>query len=151
MPDNTARFAQNPRPFDAIIVAQLTNLGTDSPAGVVLLATAGPQGAMIPRIGAMLRASLAVANGIVLFSSNDAGATLRPKGSITMPAQTIGVPSGAVASEALIETEFTKFSMSRPLYLGPNQRLYVGARTTPPAGGIVVHGDIIDFIAPDPA
>lgn len=141
---NTARFAQNPRTFDAIITTLITNLATDAPGGVVLLATAGEFGSIIPRLGAMLRATLLSQNGIVLYVSRDAGATLRPKGSITMPSQTVGATSG------LTETEFTKFSEQRPLRLGPNERLYVGSLTAPPAGGIVVHGDIVDFIAPNP-
>lgn len=139
---NTARFAQKPRTFDAIISTLITNLATDAPGGVVLLATAGEFGSIIPRMGAMLRATLATANGLVLYVSRDAGTTLRPKGSVTMPPQTIGATAG------LIETEFTKFSELRPLRLGPNERLYVGSLTAPPAGGIAVHGDIIDFIEP---
>lgn len=142
MADNTARFAQKPRTFDAIITAALTGLATDTPGGVVLLVTAGAQGGIVPRLGAMLRATLAAANGIVLFSSRDEGATIRPKSSVTMPAQTIAVTAG------LVETEFTKFNELRPLRLGPNERLYIGSMTAPPAGGIAVHGDIVDFIAP---
>jgi len=143
MPDNTARFAQKPRTFDAVITAQVTGLATDTPTNAVLLVTAGAQGGIVPRLGAMLRNTLATANGLVLFVSRNEGAALRPKSSITMPAQTIGTTAG------LTETEFTKFSELRPLRLGPNEQLYVGSLTAPPAGGIVVHGDIVDFIAPE--
>ncbi len=145
MPANgsTARFARNPRNFDAIITAALTNLNTDAPSGAVLLVTAGAQGGMIPRMGAALRATMASGTGIVLFRSSD-GTIMRQKGSANLPPQTIGT------AEAPREVDFVKFSHQRPLYLGPNERLYVGSLAVPPAGGICVHGDIVDFI-PDPA
>lgn len=145
MPANgsTARFARNPRNFDAVITAALTNLNTDAPSGAVLLVTAGAQGGIVPRISAILRASLTGGAGIVLFRSAT-GAVMRPKGSITIPAQNLS------NAEALREVDFVKFNPQRPLYLGPNEQLYVGSMAPPPAGGIIVHGDIIDFI-PDPA
>ncbi len=137
---NTARFAQNPRNFDAIMTAALTNLNTDTPSGAVLLATAGAFGAMVPRLSVTVRATLATNAGIVLFRSTDQGATLRPKGSVTLTAQTV------VATEALREVDFTKISEARPLRLGPNERLYIGSMVPPPAGGIAAHGDIVDFV-----
>jgi hypothetical protein len=137
---NLARFARNPRTFDAIITAALQNLATDAPTNAVLLVTAGPEGAIIPRLGAMLRNTLATSTGLVLYASRDQGATMRPKSSVTMPAMTIAVTAG------LTETEFTKFSELRPLRLGPNERLYIGSMVAPPAGGIAVHGDIVDFV-----
>jgi hypothetical protein len=140
---NTARFAQNPRNFDAVITTAIQNLNTDAPTGAVLLVTAGAFGAIVPRMGAMLRASLATGAGIVLFRSNNQGATLRPKGSITMPAQTVGATTG------LTETDFPKFSEQRPLRLGPNEQLWVGSMVQPPVGGIVIQGDIVDFITND--
>lgn len=146
MPANgsTPRFARNPRNFDAIITAALTNLNTDAPSGAVLLVTAGAQGSTIPRLGAILRATLATNAGLVLFRSPDQGATLRPKASVTIAAQTVA------PTEALREVDFVQFSESRQLRLGPNERLYVGSMVAPPTGGICVHGDIVDFI-PDPA
>lgn len=135
----TAPFAQNPRTFDAIITAALQNVATDAPTNAVLLVTAGAEGAIVPRLGAMLRATLATATGLVLFISRDQGATIRPKASVTMPAQSIAATAG------LIETDFTKFSEQRPLRLGPGERLYIGSMVAPPTGGIAVHGDIVDF------
>lgn len=137
---STARFARNPRNFDAIITSQLTNLNTDAPSGAVLLVTATVDGGIVPRLSATLRASLAASAGIVLFRSGDQGQTLRPKGSVTLPAQTV------TGTEGLREVDFVKISEQRPLRLGPNERLYVGSMAVPPAGGICVHGDIVDFI-----
>ena len=136
---NTARFAQNPRNFDAIITAALTNLDTDAPGNAVLLATAGPQGSIVPRLSAILRATLAADTGIVLFRSKD-GTILRPKGSVTLTAQTVQ------PTTALREVDFLKITETRPLRLGPNEQLWIGAMNTPPAGGIAAHGDIVDFI-----
>lgn len=136
---NTARFAQNPRNFDAIMTAALGNLNTDTPTGAVLLVTAGPQGSIVPRLGAILRATLAANTGIVLFRSAT-GAVLRPKASVTLPAQTL------TATEGLREVDFPQFSEARPLRLGPNEQLWIGSSGAPPAGGIAAHGDIVDFI-----
>lgn len=136
---NTARFAQNPRNFDAIMTVAMTNLNTDAPGGAVLLVTAGPQGSIVPRLSATLRATLLANAGIVLFRSKD-GVALRPKGSVTITSQTVS------ATEGLREVDFVKFSESRPLRLGPNEQLWIGSMGTPPTGGIVAHGDIVDFI-----
>lgn len=136
---NTARFAQNPRNFDAIMIAAMTNLNTDAPTGAVLLATAGPQGSIVPRLSVILRSPMAINMGIVLFRSQN-GTVLRPKGSVSLPLQT------ATTADALREVDFAKFSEQRPLRLGPNEQLWIGALTTPPTGGIVAHGDIVDFI-----
>ena len=136
---NTARFAQNPRNFDAIMTAAMTNLNTDAPTGAVLLATAGAQGAIVPRLSVILRAPLLANTGIVLFRSKD-GSILRPKGSVTLQSQ------AATTAEAMREVDFAKFSEQRPLRLGPNEQLWIGSMAPPPAGGIAAHGDIVDFI-----
>ena len=135
----TAPFAQSPRTADNVIVVALQNVATDAPTGAVLLATAGAEGAIVPRIGAMPRATLATAVGLVLYVSRNQGATLRPKGSVTLPqynfANTAGLP----------ETDFPKITEQRPLRLGPGEQLYVGAMVAPPSGGIAVQCDVVDF------
>lgn len=135
----TAPFAQDPRTADNVIVVALQNVATDAPTGAVLLATAGANGAIVPRLGAMPRATLATAVGLILYVSRDQGATLRPKGSVTMPAVSIANTAG------LPETDFPKITEQRPLRLGPNERLYVGAMVAPPSGGIAVQCDVVDF------
>lgn len=136
---NVAPFAQDPRSFDAIITAPITNLNTDAPSGLVLLVEAGAEGGIIPRLSAMPRANLTTNAGLVLFVSRDQGATMRPKGSATMLAQTLTATAGPV------ETDFQKYSEARPLRLGKGERLYVGSLVSPPSGGIAVYGEISDF------
>lgn len=134
---NTAVFAQNPRTVSAVVTAALGAITTDAPTGTVLLATAGADGSIVTRLSAMPRATVA-ATSLVLFTSNDAGVTQRMKASELMPTQAVGT------STKIVPTPFGDFSEARPLRLGANERLYVGAQIAL-AAGIVFNVELTDF------
>lgn len=134
---NTAVFAQNPRTVDAVVTAAMGSVTTDAPTNLALLATAGPNGAIVTRLAAIPRATVTASN-LGLFISHDGGVTMRPKDSVTMVAQTVNTTSGTT------KTYFGDYSETTPLRLGPNDRLYCGSQVAL-AGGIVFTGEITDF------
>lgn len=148
--NNTAVFAQTPKTATAVVIAAVSSLSIDNPTGVSLLLTgAAPRtdattgktisngGSIITRLTAMPRGST-LANSLLLYLSNDAGVTLRLIDSETLPAQTFNTGAG------INETTFANYGETRPLRIGANDRLYVGAQAALPAG-IVFKAEYSDF------
>ncbi len=150
--NNTAVFAQKPRTSTAVVTAAVSSMTADLPTGVVLLMTGGPVstkldkdgepisagGSALTRLTALPRGTTLAGNSLLLFLSNDAGVTMRLIDSETLPAQSVTTTAG------VNETTFANYSETRPLRLGPGDRLYVGAQTALPAG-IVFKAEYSDF------
>lgn len=132
----TAAFAQTPKTADAVVTAALANLGTDAPANLSLLMTAGANGSIVTRLSASPRATITAA-GLYLFIMRD-GVTFRLKDSVTMAAQTVAATSG------ITPTPFPNYAESKPLRLGAGEKLYVGSQVAL-AAGIVFSAEFTDF------
>lgn len=132
-----AVFAQIPKTATAVVTAATTGLATDAPTGVVQLMVAGADGAILTRLTAIPRATV-TASSLLLFISNDGGATMRLIDSELMPIAAIS------ATTAIPETVFGNYTESRPLRLAQNDRLYVGSQVAL-AGGIVFKAEWADF------
>jgi len=103
----------------------------------VLLATAGADGAIVTRLTAIPRATVAASN-LVLFLSKDGGTTQRLIDSELMAAHTVAT------STAIPETVFPFYSETSPLRLEATDRLYVGSQVAL-AGGIVFRAEFTNF------
>jgi len=133
----TAPFAQTPRTATAVATAAVSGLATDAPTGAVLLGTAGAEGAIVTRLMALPRATVA-ASSLVLFLSKDGGATLRLIDSELMVAHTVA------PTTAIPETAFANISESAPLRLEAGDQLYVGSQVAL-ASGIVFKAEWMDY------
>lgn len=133
----TAPFAQTPKTFTAVVTGADT-VADDNPANTVLLSTAGADGALMTRLRARPRATVAAATRLDLFLSKDAGATKRLIDSVLMAAHTVA------ATAAIPETPFPNYTESLPLRLEAGDRLYVGAAMAL-ASGIVFECEQTDF------
>ena len=131
----TAPFAQTPKTATAVCTAAATL--TDTPTNTVLLVTAGADGAIVTRLTAIPRATVA-ASSLVLFISKDSGTTQRLIDSELMAAHTVAT------STAIPETVFPFYSETSPLRLEATDRLYVGSQVAL-AGGIVFRAEFTNF------
>lgn len=134
---STAPFAQTNKTATAVATAAVAGLATDAPTGAVLLGTAGAEGAIVTRLMALPRATVA-ASSLVLFLSKDGGATLRLIDSELMPAHTVA------ATTAIPETAFGNISDSTPLRLDAGDELHVGTQVAL-ASGIVFAAQWMDY------
>ena len=132
----TAPFAQTPKTASAVVTGASVYTG-DAPTNTVLLLTAGAEGAMLTKLSAMPRATVA-ATSLLLFVSSDGGTTMRLKDSALMAAHTVST------STATAVTKFTEYSEATPLRLAAGDKLYVGAAVAL-AGGIVFSAEYTDF------
>ena len=132
----TAVFAQTPKTASAVVTAALGGITTDAPTGTVLLMTAGANGAILTRLSAIPRATLAGAS-LMLYISNDAGVTQRLIDSETLN-------TTVTTTAAIAETNFGNYSEARPLRMAAADRLYVGSQVAL-AGGIVFKAEWSDF------
>ena len=133
----TAPFAQTPKTASAVATAAIASITTDAPTNIVLLLTAGTDGAILTRLSAIPRATV-TASSLCLFSSIDNGVTMRLLDSELMAAQTVSTTS------AISETSFANYSESTPRRLQANERLYVGSQVAL-ASGIVFNAEYTDF------
>lgn len=136
---NTAVFAQTPKTATAVASLGVASITTDAPTNTVLLMTAGVNGAILTRLTAIPRASVASALSLCLFISSDNGTTQRLIDSETMGVQTVSTSAG------INETVFANYSESRPLRLGAGDRLYVGTQASQATGGVVFKAEYTDF------
>ena len=131
----TAPFAQTPKTATAVCTAVATL--TDTPSNTVLLVTAGSDGAILTRLTAIPRATVA-ASSLVLFISKDGGTTQRLIDAELMAAYTM-------ATTTLVpETTFSLYTETTPLRLEASDRLYVGSQVAL-AGGIVFRAEFTNF------
>lgn len=133
----TAPFAQTPKTATAVATGAVGSIGGDTPTNTVLLMTAGSDGALVTRLLAMPRATVA-ASSLVLFISKDSGTTMRLIDSELMAAHTVATTT------AIPETAFTNYSETTPLRLEAGDRLYVGSQVAL-ASGIVFRAEYTDF------
>ena len=134
----TARFAQTPKEGTAILTAVCSNVSISSTvANTVLLATAGAEGAIVTRISAIPRATVA-ATSLLLFDSSDTGTNKNLLDSAVMAAHTVA------AATAIPVTVFSRYSEDTPMRLQAGERLYAGIGVAL-AAGIVFNVEWTDF------
>lgn len=135
--NNLAKFAQTPKTVTAVTTLSCVIGTADAPTNTALLMTAGAEGAILTRLSAMPRATVGPAS-LLLFTSSDAGVTMRLKDSETMASQTVSTTAG------IAETVFFNYSETTPLRLGANVSLHVGSQVAL-AAGIVFSGEVTGF------
>ncbi len=133
---NKPVFAQGGRTVNAIVTAAKTTYG-DS-VNAVKLCDAGPNGSMLKGLSAMMRATLTTASQLTLYRSPDDGLTLFIVDSVQMAGHTVA------ATTKTPKTYFERPTEATPLYLGPDDSLWVSSGTAL-AGGIVFTGDVEDL------
>lgn len=133
----TAPFAQTPINKTAVVTGAVGSITGDTPTNTALLVTAGADGAILTRLSAIPRATV-TASSLVLFTSSDAGATMRLIDSALMSAQTVA------ATTAIASTTFATYTETTPLRLQAGERLYVGSQVAL-ASGIVFKAEYTDF------
>lgn len=133
----TAPFAQTPKTLTAVAASAISGIGTDTVTNTVLIATAGPDGAIVTRLTAMPRAT-ATASSLALFLSKDNGVTQRLIDSELMAAYTLA------STTAIPETAFGNISETTPLRLEAGDKLYFGSQVAL-AAGIVAKTEWTDF------
>lgn len=133
----TAPFAQTPKNATAVATGAVGSITGDTPTNTVLLVTAGAEGAILTRLSAIPRATV-TASSLVLFTSSDAGTTMRLIDSALMAAQTVATTT------AITATTFSTYSETTPLRLQAGERLYVGSQVAL-ASGIVFKAEFTDF------
>lgn len=131
----TAPFAQTPKISTCATSAACATITGDAPTNTVLLFTAGAEGSLLTRLTAMPRATV-TASSLLLFTSNDAGTTMRLIDSALMAAFTVA------ATTAIDKTTFSTYSDSTPLRLTANERLYVGNQV---AGNVAWRAETMDY------
>lgn len=133
----TAPFAQTPKTATAVATTATASLNGDAVTNTVLLVTAGADGALVTRIWAMPRATVA-ASRLDIFKSADAGTTKRLMDSALMSAHTVA------ATTAIPKTAFSSYSEDTPMRLAAGYTLYVGTAVSL-ADGIVFYAEYTDF------
>lgn len=132
----TAAFAQTPK-IETVVVTAAGTSTDDSPSNTGLLVTAGSDGALVTRISAIPRATVA-ANRLNLFVSGDSGSTKRLFSTVLMAAHT--VENGAQTPQ----TDFTDITETAPLRLEAAERIYVNMQVAL-SGGVVFIVEFTDF------
>lgn len=119
-----------------VVTTANTDLDDAPSANVLLLLTAGANGAIVYGLTATPRATV-TATRLELYRSKDAGTTMRLMKSVLMAAHT-------VATTTAIPTTDFGYSETVPLRLEAGDRLYVGAGVTL-AGGIAFDAQYEDL------
>lgn len=123
----------------AVPLTGANSVSTDTPAPTVPLLTAGQDGAMVTRLTAMPRGTVAATSLLIFIKkAGDAAAYRALVDSVTMPAQTIAAGTG------ISSTFFTQYNEGTPLRLAPGDELHVGI-TVGVAAGIAFRAEFIDF------
>lgn len=138
---NDAVFPQGINTSTAATTTNAASLTGTAPSGTVLLFTAGANGSFVTSISAIPNAT-AISNGniLLLWSSDDAGTTKRLIDCVAAPADTYNVNGDPVN-----RIDFPNFSLSKPLYLKANERLYCGVGTNDPGAGWTWRAEGRDF------
>jgi hypothetical protein len=132
----TAPFAQTPKTATAVVTGAAGSISGDSPTNVVLLMTAGADGAILTKLTAIPRATV-TASSLLVFISKDSGTTDRMIDSALMSAHTVATTT------AIPVTSFS-YSESAPLRLEAGDQIYVGSQVAL-ASGIVFKAEYTDF------
>jgi hypothetical protein len=132
----TAPFAQTPKTATAVATGAVGSFAGDTPTNVVLLMTAGADGAILTKLTAIPRANV-TASSLLVFISKDSGTTDRMVDSALMGAHTVATTT------AIPVTSFS-YSESAPLRLEAGDQVYVGSQVAL-AGGIVFKAEYTDF------
>ena len=132
----TAAFAQTPK-IETVVVTAAGTSTDDSPSNTGLLVTAGADGALVTRISAIPRATVA-ANRLNLFLSGDGGSTKRLFSSVLMAAHTVA------NNTQTPQTDFTDITETAPLRLEASERIYVNMQVAL-SGGVVFVVEFTDF------
>lgn len=132
----TAPFAQSPKTATAVATGAVGSIAGDTPTNVVLLMTAGADGAILTKLTATPRATV-TASSLVVFISKDSGTTNRLIDSALMGAHT-------VATTTKIPATAFSYSESAPLRLEAGDQIYVGSQVAL-ASGIVFQTEFTDF------
>ncbi len=131
-----AAFAQIPKTASAVVTSAAV-IASDSPTNTVLLFTAGTNGAIMTRLRAMPRSTVA-ATSVDMFVSNDGGTTKRLVDSELMSAYTFA------ANTAKPDTLLANYNEQSPLRLGAGDQVYVGSEVAL-AAGIVFVAEYTDY------
>lgn len=134
----TAPFAQTPKTLAVAVTAALGGLTTSTVTGASLVATAGADGAVVTKLTAMPRGTVA-ATALDLFIVKAGAPTVYlPIDSELMAAYT------SATTTATPETTFGNISLDTPLRLEAGDKLYVGTEVAL-AAGIVFYAEWMDF------
>ena len=134
----TAPFAQTPKTLAVAVTAALGGLTTSTVTGASLVATAGADGAVVTKLTAMPRGTVA-ATALDLFIVKAGAPTVYlPIDSELMAAYT------SATTTATPETTFGNISLDTPLRLEAGDKLYVGTEVVL-AAGIVFYAEWMDF------
>lgn len=134
----TAPFAQTPKTLAVAVTAALGGLTTSTVTGASLVATAGADGAVVTKLTAMPRGTVA-ATALDLFIVKAGAPTVYlPIDSELMAAYT------SATTTATPETTFGNISLDTPLRLEAGDKLYEGTEVAL-AAGIVFYAEWMDF------
>ena len=134
----TAPFAQTPKTLAVAVTTALGGLTTSTVTGASLVATAGADGAVVTKMTAMPRSTVA-ATALDLFIVKAGAPTVYlPIDSELMAAYT------SATTTATPETTFGNISLDTPLRLEAGDKLYVGTEVAL-AAGIVFYAEWMDF------
>lgn len=131
-----AVFAQDPKTWSVVATGAVGSLTGDTPTNTQLLATAGPEGAILTKVIAIPRATV-TATALYLFISKNVGTTKRLMASKLMSAHTVD------ATTEIPVVDFG-FSETEPFRLEAGDQLFVGIGVAS-ASGVVFTGLTTDF------
>ena len=134
----TAPFAQTPKTLAVAVTTALGGLTTSTGTGASLVATAGADGAVVTKMTAMPRSTVA-ATALDLFIVK-AGA---PTVYLLIDSELMAAYTSATTT-ATPETTFGNISLDTPLRLEAGDKLYVGTEVVL-AAGIVFYAEWMDF------
>ena len=133
----TAPFAQTPQ-NNTVVNTTAGTYVDDSPTNTATLVTAGANGALVTKITAMPRGTVAAATALNLFFTPDSGTTNRLIDSELMATHTVATTT------AIPENNFSNISETTPLRLQAAEELHVNIATTLSAG-VVWYAEWTDF------
>jgi hypothetical protein len=121
-------FVQSYKTQSAAATIALGGIGTATVTGAVAVATAGANGAVVTRLTAMPRATVAASSLVLFLVKASAPTVFNLIDSELMPAYTL------MATTAIPETAFGNISNDMPLRLEAGDILYVGSQVALAAG-----------------
>lgn len=123
-----APFVQTYKTQAAVVTAALTGIGTSTVTGAVAVATAGTNGALITRLTALPRATVAASSLVLFLVKASAPTVFNLIDSELMAAYTLS------ATTAIPETTFGNINDDTPIRLEAGDILYVGSQVALAAG-----------------
>lgn len=130
----TAPFVQQYKTQAAVVTAALGGIGTATVTGAQLVATAGPNGALVTRISAIPRATVTASSLVLFLVKSSAPTVFNLIDSELMNAYTLA------ATTAIPETTFGNITQETPLRLEAGDTLHVGSQVALAAGIVVSAG-----------